>query len=174
MKAITAFFRRVYTRPAGETASSHAISGVMPSPGINLLRSDRPRPSPAIHPGLLQTPFWGTHDPSILCRRCHIGLVVASDLWFWSACSGNVWCPCARAFCWTEQLREPCSAPAEMGHWPITSAAQTSLTMVVGAETASLSGIVFPGDLSRDGRAGTSSGQGASSSSLATSTRAIA
>jgi hypothetical protein len=44
-------------------------SGVMSSPGNNLLRSDQPKPFPAPGPGLFQTPFWGTHDPGTRCRR---------------------------------------------------------------------------------------------------------
>ena len=41
---------------------------------------------------------------------------MATDLWFWSVCSGNALYPCARALSWTEQLQEPCCAPVELGH----------------------------------------------------------
>ena len=31
---------------------------------------------------------------------------MATDLWFWSDCSGNALYPCARALFWTEQLQK--------------------------------------------------------------------
>src|SRR5262245_28444979 len=79
----------------------------------------RPKPFSAMAPGLFQAPFWGPHDPSTRCSTWNTGLAVASNLWFWSACSGNALCPGARALCWTEQLEEPCCAPVELGHRPI-------------------------------------------------------
>jgi hypothetical protein len=79
-------------------------------------RSDRPEPFSAIAPGLFKPVFWVPQDPSTLCRTWNTGLAVASDLWFWSACSGNASCPCAPALCGTEQLQEPCCAPVELGH----------------------------------------------------------
>jgi len=51
-----------------------------------------------------------------LSRRCNTGLGVATDLWFWSVCSGNALYPCARALFWTEQVQKPCCAPVELGH----------------------------------------------------------
>ncbi len=49
-------------------------------------------------------------------QKVQHGLAVATDLWFWSVCSGNALYPCARALFWTEQVQKPCCAPVELGH----------------------------------------------------------
>ena len=49
-------------------------------------------------------------------QKVQHGLAVATDLWFWTVCSGNALYPCARALFWTEQVQAPCCAPVELGH----------------------------------------------------------
>jgi hypothetical protein len=49
-------------------------------------------------------------------QKVQHGLAVATDLWFWTGCSGNALYPCARALFWTEQVQAPCCAPVELGH----------------------------------------------------------
>ncbi len=41
---------------------------------------------------------------------------MATDLWFWTVCSGNALYPCARALSWTEQVQALCCVPVELGH----------------------------------------------------------
>src|SRR5208337_969818 len=38
-------------------------------------------------------------------QKVQHGLAVATDLWFWTVCSGNALYPCARALFWTEQVQ---------------------------------------------------------------------
>jgi hypothetical protein len=45
--------------------------------------------SPRLPRSPLQSPFCAPHEPSILCRPCNAGLPLASEIWFWSTCSGN-------------------------------------------------------------------------------------
>jgi hypothetical protein len=68
-------------------------------------------------------------------QRVQQGLAVATDLWFWSVCSGNALYPCARALFWTEQVQEPCCAPVELGHRPAagdSAVAQPTTTPFTG------------------------------------------
>ena len=38
-------------------------------------------------------------------QKVQHGLAVATDLWFWTVCSGNALYPWARALFWTEQVQ---------------------------------------------------------------------
>ena len=77
---------------------------------------------------------------------------MATDLWFWSVCSGNALYPCARALFWTEQVQEPCCAPVELGHRLINGAAQTSLNMVRSRRKARPFGLSTKLGLQENGR----------------------
>ena len=48
-------------------------------------------------------------------QKVQHGLAVATDLWFWTGCSGNALYPYARALFWTEQVQAPCCAPRGAG-----------------------------------------------------------
>jgi hypothetical protein len=45
-------------------------------------------------------------------KKVHPGLAVATDVWFWSASSGNASYPCAQALLWAEQVQAVLRVPA--------------------------------------------------------------
>jgi hypothetical protein len=49
-------------------------------------------------------------------EKAQLELAVATDLWFWSVCSGNAVYPCAGLLFWTEPVQAPCCAPVQLGH----------------------------------------------------------
>ena len=85
-------------------------------------------------------------------QKVQHGLAVATDLWFWTGCSGNALYPWAQALFWTEQVQRRVAHPWSWDIGSSTSAAQTSLNMVRSRRKARPFGLSTKLGLQENGR----------------------